>query len=126
MHTPKCVHRRQFNIYIKKNERHLDKVDFSFLLHFSCGKAESDIQFTDVAFLLSVASCLHSAVHVIGYEEKRVQYRCIAFFFFDFSIHFVLPYIQSPIKSRKQKQCVKIFLILVAFHFEGRSNSGSK
>lgn len=82
MHTPKCVHRRQFNIYIKKNERHLDKVDFSFLLHFSCGKAESDIQFTDVAFLLSVASCLHSAVHVIGYEEKKgtVQLHCIFLF----------------------------------------------
>lgn len=84
-------------------------MDFSFVLHFSCGtlcKAESDIQvhwrcFFLINFLLSVTSvCLHSA----AYWKNTVQMH-----FFD--LHFVFWYIQSPQKSRKQKQCLKIFML---------------
>lgn len=110
MHTPKCVHRRQFNIYILKKERHLDKVNFWFLSHSSCGtlcKAESDIQFTKWCCIF--AQC-HLLVASSCYWLSRKRYSTFALhFFLNLNVHFVLPYIQFPIK--KAKQCLKILML---------------
>lgn len=103
MHTPKCVHRRQFNIYmffVFFKERHLDKVNFCVPLHSSW-----DIQIT-ARFL--VTFWLHSAVLTGAVEKGTVLSHCIVI-----SSHSALQYIQFPIK--KAKAMLENVVVLVIF-----------
>lgn len=107
MHTSKCVHRRQFNIYIfffLLKKRHLDKVDFWCSFFVCTLPAKQRRTFTSPNDLFLLKMC-HFLVAFSCYWLKGKRYSTVALHLSLWNpsqcVHFISPYIQFPMSQAK-------------------------